>query len=179
MKRNLIVVLLAVLAAPASAQAPPAANPMSAALLRSFGSVSDFVVRSAEQFPAEKYSAKAVPEVRSFAEEIGHVADAHYFFCARARGEASPQTQQAEGKITDKTQLVTRLKESVAYCRSVYESTPDAALSETFTAGTNRIVKLAPLTNNTAHDNEHYGKLVMYFRLNGLVPPSSQPAPSR
>jgi uncharacterized damage-inducible protein DinB len=170
-------VLLAALAAPVSAQAP--ANPMSAALLRSFGSVSDFVVRSAEQFPAEKYSAKAVPEVRSFAEEIGHVADAHYFFCARARGEASPQTQQAEGKITDKTQLVTRLKESVAYCRSVYESTPDAALSETVAAGTNRVVKLAPLTNNTAHDNEHYGKIVMYFRLNGLVPPSSQPAPSR
>lgn len=176
MNSRLLLVLAAASLIPAAAFAQAPANPESFALQRTFGSVADFVVRSAEQFPEDKYQSRAVPQIRSFAEEIGHVADSHYFFCARAKGEPPPQSEDAEGKLLDRTRLVARLKESVAYCTGVYGGLTDAALGEGVQVGTGRVVRLAPLVNNAAHDNEHYGKIVMYFRLNGLVPPSSQPS---
>jgi uncharacterized damage-inducible protein DinB len=172
MHRSLIAV--AVLAASSlEAQAPPTPT-MAGALQRSFASVADFIVRSAEQVPEDKYSYRPTPETRSFAEEFGHVADSHYFFCARAKGEAAPQRQGLEKVVTAKAALVTGLKESVAYCTGAYSGQTDSTLATTFQAGQARGVRLAPLSNNTAHDNEHYGKIVTMMRLNGMVPPSSQ-----
>jgi uncharacterized damage-inducible protein DinB len=167
-------VLSLIVAASAGAQAP-AAPTMAGSLMRSFGSVADYLVRSAEAFPEDKYTYRPTADVRSFAEEIGHVADSHFFFCARAKREAAPQRQALEKVVTSKAQLVAGLKESVTYCKGIYDTITDAQLAETFQAGQARGVRMAPLANNTAHDNEHYGKIVTIMRLNGLVPPSSQP----
>ena len=175
MKRLILIAVLAC-AAPVQAQSPAApANPMSTALQRSFTSVADFIQRSAEQMPAEKYGYKPTPDVRSFAHEIGHVADAHYLFCSRARNEANPQSARIEGNVLGKAELVAKYRESVTYCKGAYESMTDAQLSQPFEQGQARGVRLAPLANNAAHDNEHYGKIVTIMRLNGMVPPSSQP----
>lgn len=170
--------LLCCAAAPAFAQQPatPPANPMATVFQRSFTSVADFIVRAAEQMPADKYGYKATADVRSFGEEIGHVADAHYLFCARIRNEANPSTQKIEGGLTGKDELVAKLKESVAYCAGAYNAATDATLAEPFQLPQGRFgTKIGPIANNIAHDNEHYGKIVTYLRLNGLVPPSSQP----
>ena len=162
-------------AAPLAAQTQQSsANPMSASLQRSFASVSNYIVRAADEFPADKFDFKATPDVRSFAQELAHVADAHFTYCSRAANTASPQQGRIEGTITDRTALLAKLKESVAFCSGIYEGVTDATLGEEYTVGRARGVRLAALVSNVSHDNEHYGKIVTYFRLNGLVPPSSQ-----
>jgi uncharacterized damage-inducible protein DinB len=173
MYRSLLVACC--IAATALDAQPPATPTMSGALKRSFDSVADFIVRSAEQMPEDKYAYRATADTRTFADEIGHVADSHFFFCARAKNEAMPQRQALENVVKDKARLVAGIKESVTYCKAVYDTMNDSLLAQTFQAGQVRGVRLAPLSNNTAHDNEHYGKIVTLLRLNGLVPPSSQP----
>ena len=168
-----VAVIAAVVPAIASAQS--AQNPMSAGLARGFANVSGFIVKSAEMLPDEKFSYKPVATVRSLAEEFGHVADAHYMFCSRAKGEANPATAKIEGGGLKKADLIAKLSESVAYCAGVYNAMTDATLAEPFQVGQARGIKLLPLANNIAHDNEHYGKIVTALRLNGMVPPSSQP----
>ena len=172
MNRTLAVAAL-LMASTLGAQAP-APPTMSGALQRSFASVANFLVQSAEQMPADKYAFRATEDTRTFAQEIGHVTDSHYFFCARAKNEAMPQRQAVENVVTDKTALVGALKESVDYCRAVYDGMTDSMLAETFQAGQVRGVRMAPLSNNVAHDNEHYGKIVTLLRMNKLVPPSSR-----
>ena len=172
MNRMLFVVGVLV-ASTAGAQAPETPS-MSSALQSSFASVADFLVRSAEQMPADKYAFRATGDTRTFAQEIGHVADAHYFFCARVKNEPMPQRQSLEESASDKATLVDGLKASVDYCRGAYAALTDAALASHFQAGQRRVVRLAPASNNIAHDNEHYGKVVTLLRMNKLVPPSSQ-----
>ena len=174
--RHAAVLALLVVTATSSGRAQSApANPMARSLQRSFASVASYIVRSAEQLPEDKYSYRATPDTRTFADEIAHVVDAHYMFCSRARNEANPIAQNLEGGTHTKAVLVSKLKESVAYCETAYGSATDATLAEPFQVGQARGVKVAPMANNIAHDNEHYGKIVTLLRLNGLVPPSSQP----
>jgi hypothetical protein len=146
---------------------------MSSALQRSFASVADYIVKSAEQMPAEKFSFRATDDTRTFAQEIGHVADSHYFFCARVKNEPMPQREQLEN-VTGKAALVAGLKASVDYCKGAYDALSDGALASSFQTARGPGVRLAPASNNIAHDNEHYGKIVTLLRMNKLVPPSSQ-----
>jgi uncharacterized damage-inducible protein DinB len=155
------------------AQPAPATPTMSNALQRSFASVAEYIVKSAEQMPADKFSFRATDDTRTFAQEIGHVADSHYFFCARLKAEAMPQREQLES-VTDKAALVAGLKASVDYCKAAYDALTDSALASYFQTARGRGVRLAPASNNIAHDNEHYGKIVTLLRMNKLVPPSSQ-----
>ena len=147
---------------------------LSEGLQRGFASVSGFVLRSAEMMPEDKYGYRATADTRTFGEEIRHVADAHYFFCARGKGEAPPPRGPL-ADASDKTQLVAILRASIEFCSAAYESATDSTLLLVFQIGQARGVRGVPLSNNIAHDNEHYGKIVTLLRLNGLVPPSSQP----
>ena len=146
---------------------------LSEGLQRSFASVSGFLLRSAEMMPENKYGYRATADTRTFGEEIRHVADAHYFFCARGKGEAPPPRGPL-ADASDKTQLLAILRASIDFCTAAYASATDSTLLLVFQLGQARGVRGAPLANNIAHDNEHYGKVVTLLRLNGLVPPSSQ-----
>jgi uncharacterized damage-inducible protein DinB len=132
---------------------------------------------AAELMPADAYAFKPTPEVRSFGELIGHLADGNFYFCAQARGESPPVTGSFE-KVMGKPALVKALSDSLAYCDAVYAATTDATFNQTIQIpaasgpGT-RTVRGAVLTFNTAHNNEHYGNVVVYLRLKGLVPPST------
>ena len=135
------------------------------------------LAEAAELMPAEAYTFKPTPEVRSFGEIIGHLADGNFYFCAQARGEAPPVAASFE-KVIGKAALVKALSDALAYCDGVYTATTDATFNETIQVpaasgpGT-RTVRGALLTFNTAHNNEHYGNVVVYLRLKGLVPPST------
>src|SRR5215217_8881825 len=114
------------------------------------------LAEAAESMPAEDYAFKPTPEVRSFAELLGHVANANFFFCAQAKGEKSPATANYE-KVADKASLVKGLSEALAYCDGAYAATTDANFMD--------IVKVAGqggetrrgalLMFNTTHNNEH------------------------
>jgi len=130
---------------------------------------------AAASMPAEEYSFKATPQVRSFAELVGHVVNANFFFCAQAKGEKSPGTQNYE-KLTDKAALVKALNDSLAYCDAIYNDTTDAnfsSLIKVAAPSTSQTPRGMLLMFNTTHNQEHYGNLVVYMRLKGHVPPST------
>jgi uncharacterized damage-inducible protein DinB len=131
------------------------------------------IVKSAEEMPEANYSFQPTPDVRTFAQLIGHVADAQYSFCGNVSGDTAKHPSLE--KLTAKADLVQGLKDSVAYCQAVYTSMTDAKGSaETVKFRGMTIPKLSMLDINIAHADEHYGNIVTYLRLKGLVPPSSQ-----
>ncbi len=175
---SLAAVPMAVLAqgsTSASAQAPAAApaNPISASENKMYTMLSGMVVAAAEKMPEENYSFKPTPDVRSFGQLVGHLADSQYFFCSSAAGETSPASGIEKSK-TSKADLVAALKEAVAYCSKTYAGMTDAKGSEMTKMMNYDFAKLTVLSANTAHDYEHYGNMATYMRLKGIVPPTSE-----
>ena len=160
----------------AAAQAAAPANPITASEKGFYTIVSGWVVGAAQKMPEENYSFKPTPEVRSFGQLVGHVADASYNFCSQAIGEANP-AKDIEKTKTSKAALVAALKDGVAYCTKAFDSMTDAKGSETVKMFNYNIAKLTVLSLNTAHTDEHYGNMVTYLRLKGIVPPTSENPP--
>jgi uncharacterized damage-inducible protein DinB len=164
-------------------QAPAAApaNPITLSEKGLYGFLSGAVVHAAEKMPEENYSFKPTPEVRSFGQLVGHVADANYMFCAQASGEPNP-AKNVEKTKTSKADLVAAVKDAVAYCNKVYDGMTDEKGSQMVKFFNFNLAKITLLSLNTAHTDEHYGNMVTYMRLKGLVPPTSEnqnpPAPA-
>jgi len=130
---------------------------------------------AAQSMPAEEYSFKATPQVRSVAELIGHVVNANFFFCSQAKGEPPPSKENFE-KVADKAALVKGINDALKNCDDVYNATTDANFSSLITmAGPakKQASRGSVLVFNNAHNNEHYGNIVVYMRLKGHVPPST------
>ena len=132
--------------------------------------VKNNIIKAAEKMPAEHYGLKPVPEVRTFGEIVGHIADAQYLFCSQIKGEQ--KKSEVEKTVTGKAPMVEALKAAFAYCDEAYVGMTDAAIVQKSKGG--RRTNITLLSFNTAHNNEHYGNLVTYMRLKGLVPPSSE-----
>jgi uncharacterized damage-inducible protein DinB len=136
------------------------------------------LAEAAENMPAEEYAFRPTPQVRAFGQIVGHLVNANFFFCSQAAGEKSPATGKYE-QITDKAVLVKALNDSLAYCDRVYAATTDANfiqpvhIDPAFGMGPTDTVRGAVLMFNIAHNNEHYGNIVVYMRLKGHVPPST------
>jgi len=181
MHKYLQAVLTASLALPVflAAQQPPAAppaNPITASEKGLYFVISGPVVRAAEKMPEENYAFKPTPEVRSFGQIVGHVADANNMFCAMAQGLPNP-AKNIEKTKTSKADLVAALKEAVAYCGNAFDALTDANGSELVKFRGFQLAKLTMMSLNTAHTDEHYGNMVTYMRLKGIIPPTSENAP--
>jgi uncharacterized damage-inducible protein DinB len=135
--------------------------------------MSGYVLQSAMDVPEEKYGFKASPDVRSFAELFAHVAGSQSMFCAVALGESQPAEDAV--KATTKAALIEALKKSNADCDRAYAQTNAEASRNVDVFGEKRS-RLYALILNATHDGEHYGNLVTYMRMNGMVPPSSKPS---
>jgi uncharacterized damage-inducible protein DinB len=173
------VLACTVAASVASAQAPasPTANPVSAGSKMMFQMVSGYITRSADKVDEATYAFKPTPEVRSFGQILGHVAEENYVFCSAALGE-KPPVEGIEKSKTAKADLVKALADSVAYCGKAYASLTDASGADVLPFFGQKLARVSILDFNVAHDYEHYGNLVTYMRLKGIVPPSSE-KPSR
>lgn len=150
------------------------ANPAVSAAASQWESVSRYLQAAAEQMPEADYSYRPTPEVRSFGELIGHVAGAQQMFCAAALGEEPPAEDAVEKSAKSKAALVEALKKSSEYCARAYDQSDAQALAMVEMFGRNQ-PRLNVLVVNATHDNEHYGNIVTYMRMKGMVPPSSQP----
>jgi uncharacterized damage-inducible protein DinB len=159
-------------------QSAPPANPITASEKGLYSFVSNAVVGAAQKMPEENYSFKPTPEVRSFGQLVGHVADASYAFCSLATGEANP-AKDIEKTKTSKADLVAALKDGVAYCTKAFDSMTDAKGSQTVKFMSFDLAKLTMFSLNTAHTDEHYGNMVTYLRLKGIVPPTSENRPAQ
>src|SRR5215475_4884093 len=139
------------------------------------------IIASAEKMLVEHYGFKPGPEVRSYAELVSHVADGNYLTCAPAKGEPNPQKdiQHTEKTAKTKDEVVKALKASFDYCDAVFNNLTDATLKETYKQGHRERPKASMITLNVYHGGEHYGNIVVYLRMKGIVPPSSEPAPQQ
>jgi uncharacterized damage-inducible protein DinB len=154
-------------------------NPLSADVRRDYEGVRDFFIRAAEKMPEADYGFKPTPEVRTFAQQVAHVADDQYNLCAPARGETRKAAYtEIENTLSRKADLVAALKKAFAYCDGAYAALTDASGAELVTSGKGK-TKFAMLNWNLWHTWEHYGNVVVYLRMKGLVPPSSEPMPAR
>jgi uncharacterized damage-inducible protein DinB len=171
----LLCVALVPLALAQSKPAPAGANPLVSASKTEFGMLKGYIAKAAEQVPEKLYGYQPTPEVRSFGQLFGHIADSNYELCAAAAGQ-KPPVGGIEKSKTAKADLVKALGESFAYCEKVFDGTTDADAAKMVSFFGDQTPKLAALTANTGHDWEHYGNIVTYMRLNKMVPPSSQPS---
>ena len=157
-----------------AATAANAQNPISADTKLIWQMASGNIVKSAEKMPEESYGFKPSHDVRSFAQLVGHVSDAAYMFCSAAKGEQHAPVNVEKTK-TSKTDLVAAVKEAMAYCAAVNSEMTDAKGTEMVKFIGMERTRLGVLNFNNAHTMEHYGNMVTYMRIRGIVPPSSEP----
>jgi uncharacterized damage-inducible protein DinB len=154
-------------------QPPPAAsaNPISDAIRTTWESAKRNLKESADQMSEADYAFRPTDQVRTFGEILAHVAGANYVFCSPARAEKSPHEEaDFEKTATTKADIVKALNDSIAYCDAAYTALTDKTAAESL--GTQP--RALTLIRNVGHLQEHYGNLVTYFRLKGMVPPSSR-----
>ena len=184
--RTLVLVSL-ILAVPASsslAQSPAPAQPRppqsyAAFLQAQYASLKRYIIGSAEKMPAERYAFKPVPEVMTYAGLLGHIIDTQYSYCNAVKGGSNPAAGKGLDKLTDKAVLVPAVIEAFAYCDDAFAGLTNENALEVLTIGAapnqRQVARANQLTMVIAHGNEHYGNLVTYMRIHGIVPPSSSP----
>lgn len=156
--------------APAAPAAAPA-NPLSAEAKQMYGGVKNNLLKMAEKMPEEHYAFKATPDVRTFGQLIGHVADSQARTCSTVNGEVKNLGASAK---TAKAELVAALKESFALCDKAFDALTDAKALEMIQMGQRQSTRLGALVRTVSHSNEEYGYMAVYMRLKGIVPPSSE-----
>ena len=97
----------------------------------------------------------------------------NYLFCSFVLGDNSPSPEIEKNKTT-KAELMSAVHDAFTYCNRAYNTLTDASANETVKAFGQERNKLGVLWFNASHNLEHYGNLVVYMRLKGIVPPSSE-----
>lgn len=151
-----------------------AANASAASMTVLYHMVKGNILKAAEQVPEEKYSYQPTKEVRTFGALVAHIADANNFFCSQLTAAPKQYSDATEKGVTAKAELVAALSKSFAACDAAYGAVADADLVKPLTVFGNKTNFAGTMTFNTSHNWEHYGNIVTYMRLLGMVPPSSQ-----
>ena len=176
--------LAAALAVPALAQdakknAPPKpADPPSKVVLDTWNDIGRRLIAMAEDFPEDKYDMKATPAQRSFAEQLLHAAGANYYFTNAVKGEKPPAEESPKrDSFKSKAEIVAFVKKAFADGADAIKSKGDKGMMDTVVDPfANQHVRIYDMAYGfIEHSGEHYGQLVVYYRLAGLVPPESRP----
>lgn len=141
--------------------AAPAQQPggidLAAGLRQSFTEVSGWITKAADLVPADKYSYRPAPTVRTFGQQIAHIVVSYNYYCGRAAGQNAQWSDAIEKGDTDKETLAQKLKQATDACNAAYGGASQAG----------------PLFVNIGHANLHYGNIITYMRMLGLTPPSN------
>jgi len=169
-----------VLAQEAAKKEPPkpAASP-SEAILEAWNDIGRKLIAIAEDLPEDKYDYKPDKDSRTFRGVLLHVAGSMYFFTDMAQGKKARYPDNptaADLKITSKAELAAWVKQCVKDGADLIKAKGDKGLSESVNVGAPRLYRVDELAwGLIEHSGEHYGNLVTYYRVNGLVPPESRP----
>ena len=158
-----------------AAPAKPKLGP-SAALEASWNEIGRKLIAMAEDFPEDKYDFKPTPAQKSFAEQLLHVAGSNDLFTDVAQGK-KPTDDESRAHFKTKTDVVAYVKKSFADGAAVIKEKGDNSLFEMVVdAEEGRTIPLQDLAYGVVeHAGEHYGQLVVYYRIAGLIPPESRP----
>lgn len=159
-----------VVAAGVQAQQAPASGP-AAEVQRSYNGLKANILKAANNMPAESYSYKPEPDVRTFARVVNHISEAQGRSCAAVNGTSAPAVPP---ETADKAAIVQALQSTFAECDKAMASLTDANLTEMFPMGPGKRSRIGLLWGTVSHDNEQYATLALYMRLKGLTPPSSE-----
>jgi uncharacterized damage-inducible protein DinB len=160
------------------AAAPKPADPPSKVVLDSWNDIGRKLIAMAEDFPEDKYDFKPTPAQRSFAEQLLHMAGANYYFTNPAMGQKPPAGEDPKrDQYKTKADIVAFVKKSFADGAAAIKAKGDKGMSDTFVDSfANQQVRVSDYAYGfIEHCGEHYGQLVVYYRLAGLVPPESRP----
>ena len=138
----------------------------------------DKFTRLAEAIPADKYSWRPTPDVRSFAEVFLHVSAANYNLY-RLVGTPPPSGIDLKGlekSTTDKTKIIATLKDSFAHAKQAIKSMPDADLDKSMDWFGGKNTERGILLFIVRHAAEHLGQSIAYARFAGIVPPWTEDA---
>lgn len=184
---NKLILLLPLLAASGFAQsaAPDQSNPMSTWLRDAYTRNRSNIVRTAEKMPEENYGMRpgAQSDVRTFGQQVTHVATYNFLWCSQAKGEKNPNPGNLD-KLTSKAEIIKVLSDAFSYCDSAYSGLTDASGAEMIditqeSGRQTRNLRMGLLTLNYGHNNEIYGSMVVYLRMKNIVPPASEPRPQQ
>ena len=165
-RSSLTVVSLALFSAsPLFAQQQQAPPTPAVSIKRNFSSVNRRLLAMAEDFPAEKYDYRPAKDVRSFGEVLVHVMAGNIYAAKAGRGEKVKWEELDAKNYKGKAEIVSAFKKSIADADATLNTVPDEQFAKT----------LSPWMGVMEHGAEHYGQLVVYYRLSGLVPPESRP----
>jgi uncharacterized damage-inducible protein DinB len=135
------------------------------------------LIAMAEDFPEDKYDFKPNPAQRSFAEQLLHAAGGNYYFINAAKGLPAPTGDPKRADYKTKADVVAFVKKSFAEGAAIIQAKGDGGMNDLvkspFANQQDRISDLA--WEFVEHSGEHYGQLVVYYRVAGMVPPESRP----
>jgi uncharacterized damage-inducible protein DinB len=157
---------------------PKAVVSTSAAVLETWNDIGRKLTAMAEDFPEDKYEFKPKPEQRSFREQLLHAADSNYFFTNLVMGQKPPAEEDfSKGKLKTKAEVAAYVKKSFADGAAAIKAKGDAGMNSLIVNPfENQQVRVIDAAYGFAeHSGEHYGQLVVYYRLAGMVPPESRP----
>jgi len=171
-------VAFALMSTAATAQNPvtkPRLSP-SQAVLDAWNDIGRKLIAMAEDFPEDKYDFKPVPVQRSFAEQLLHVAGSNDLFTQVAKGH-KPLDDESRAHYLTKAAVVAYVKKSFDEGAAVIQAKGDLGMTQIAKdAESGQILQLTDLAYEMIeHSGEHYGQLVVYYRIAGLVPPESRP----
>jgi len=180
-----VLLAVAVVALPSHAQdamkkgaAVKPADSESKVVLDSWNDIGRKLIAMAEDFPEDKYDFKPTPAQRSFAEQLLHAANANYFFTDPAMGKKAPAEEDPKrADFKTKADIVAFVKKAFADGAAAIKAKGDKGMNDLlvdpFAHQQMRVSDMA--YGFIEHSGEHYGQLVVYYRLAGLVPPESRP----
>ena len=141
----------------------------------SFRTVRDNTIKIAEEIPESKYDFRATPEVRSFAEQLIHAAGYANYVGEVAKGLRPPEQDPPRNNFKSKADIVAYVRKAYADGAKAIEATSDAKLQSSIDVGRWKPSLYGLWDSAVEHSGEHYGQLVVYYRLNKMVPPESRP----
>ena len=187
----LLLTCLAAAQAPAGQKATPPKPTIDRILNNGLRGAEGEFVEAADAMPEEKYNfAPTEGEfkgVRTFAQQVKHVAATNYMIGAAILGDAKPPVDIGQGEsgpesITSKADIMKFLKESFAYVHKAMSSVTseekfNGQIKSPFGPGQTTRGGMAVL--EVGHCFDHYGQMVEYLRMNGIIPPASRPQPAK
>jgi uncharacterized damage-inducible protein DinB len=130
------------------------------------------IIKAAAMVPEDKYKYQPTKEVRTMGQLFGHIANANGMICNAAAGIKAAAPPDAE-KLATKAEIQKALEASFATCDRAFQAITAAIAHEPVTLFGQAHTRIGVMAFNNAHDYEHYGNVVTYMRINGMVPPSS------
>ena len=138
--------------------------------------VSQQLIALAEAIPADKYSWRPAPGVRSVSEVFMHIALSNFYLLSVTgpKMPADMTSDDLEKTVTKKTEVIDRLKRSLAAVKMARAQLKPGDLERKVKIEGKTVTVDGMYLRIIVHDNEHMGQLVAYARMNGIVPPWSK-----